>query len=367
MKTVAVGMSGGVDSSVSAYLLKKAGYRVIGLFMRNWEEDEDCPAAADFQDVVSVCSTLDIPYYTINFAEEYYQNVFSSFVEGLKKGITPNPDVFCNKEIKFKVFLEKAIEIGADYLATGHYAKIGENFALERATDLNKDQSYFLYTLKKEQLKKVLFPLENLTKPEVRSIAKEAGLITSDKKDSTGICFIGKRKFKDFIENYIKRVPGNFVDEKGRIIGHHDGLSFYTIGQRKGLGIGGEGDAWYVAGKDIASNTILLVQGHDNPRLYSKSLVISDLTFVGPTPQSPIRCSAKVRYRSPDTPCVLDPLTGTVEFDEAVFAPTPGQSIVFYDGPVCLGGAIIERYSLIKSWRSDLIASSPNFAGQAFA
>jgi tRNA-specific 2-thiouridylase len=343
--TVAVGMSGGVDSSVAAYLLKAAGYRVIGLFMRNWEEeDENCPAAKDFQDVVSVCATLDIPYYTINFAEQYYESVFASFLEGLKRGITPNPDVFCNKEIKFKVFLEKAMQIGADYLATGHYAKIGKDYTLERASDLNKDQSYFLYTLKSEQLKKVLFPLENLTKPEIRAIAKDLGLVTSDKKDSTGICFIGKRKFKEFIENFIIKTPGNFLNEKGKVIGKHDGLSYYTIGQRKGLGIGGEGDAWFVAKKDIASNTITLVQGHEHPMLYKRKIEVIDLEFVSGHPPLPLNCTAKVRYRSEDTPCQLKAEEGkmVVEFTEAVFAPTPGQSIVFYQGSTCLGGAIIE-------------------------
>lgn len=354
-------MSGGVDSSVAAYLLKKAGYEVIGLFMRNWdEEDANCPAAKDFGDVVSVCHSLDIPYYTINFAKEYYDNVFTHFLEGLKQGITPNPDVFCNKEIKFKVFLEKALQIGAEFLATGHYAKIEKKenglCLLKRARDLNKDQSYFLYTLSQKELERSLFPLQDITKTEVRAIAKSLGLVTSDKKDSTGICFIGKRKFKEFIENYISRTPGNFITETGEIIGQHHGLSYYTIGQRKGLGIGGEGDAWYVADKNIQDNTILLVQGQNHPRLYKTSIRVHDLTFIDPSlnlANSSFPCTAKVRYRSLDVPCSLtfDSEGGAlVTFLNPVFAPTPGQSIVFYEGDVCLGGGIIsqELYTPLK-------------------
>ncbi|MCF7852994.1 MAG: tRNA 2-thiouridine(34) synthase MnmA [Simkaniaceae bacterium] len=348
--TVAVGMSGGVDSSVAAYLLKKAGYRVIGLFMRNWDEkDSSCPAAQDYQDVISVCSHLDIPYYTFNFADEYYDNVFADFIEGLKLGITPNPDIFCNKEIKFKVFLEKALEIGADYLATGHWAKVGQSEQgpyLAKCADLNKDQTYFLYTLKQKQLEKVLFPLEHLTKPEARQLAKEIGLSTHDKKDSTGICFIGKRKFKDFIETYIPRTPGNFVSETGEILGRHDGIAFYTIGQRKGLKVGGPGDAWYVADKKVDTNEILLVQGENNPLLYTENLQAANVSWTRDDffLKAPFECTAKVRYRQDEQPCVITPLNGnevSVRFKAPQRATTPGQSIVFYRNDECLGGAII--------------------------
>ena len=341
--TVVVGMSGGVDSSVAAYLLKEQGYNVIGLFMKNWdEEDDQCPAAQDYQDVIAVCSKLDIPYYTINFVDEYYDNVFADFLEGLKQGITPNPDIFCNKEIKFKVFLDKAKEIGADYLATGHWAKV-KDASLEKCSDENKDQTYFLYTLKSEQLKQVMFPLDNLNKTRVREIAKELGLITHDKKDSTGICFIGKRKFKDFIEKFIPKEKGNFVDENGKILGEHDGIAFYTIGQRKGLQIGGPGEAWYVAAKNTHKNEILLVQGEDHPKLLRETLDASSITWVNQVPVFPLSCTAKIRYRQKEQACQVqkngDKLH--VQFTDPQRAITPGQSVVFYKDNLCLGGAII--------------------------
>ncbi|MDN3505205.1 MAG: tRNA 2-thiouridine(34) synthase MnmA [Rhabdochlamydiaceae bacterium] len=343
LTTVVVGMSGGVDSSVAAYLLKQDGYKVIGLFMKNWdEEDDECPAAKDYQDVIAVCSMLDIPYYTINFVDEYYDHVFADFLEGLKMGITPNPDIFCNKEIKFKVFLDKAKEIGADYLATGHWAKTGEGL-LEKCSDDNKDQTYFLYTLKSKQLKQVMFPLANLNKSRVREIAKELNLITHDKKDSTGICFIGKRKFKDFIAKFIQKEKGNFVDENGKILGMHDGIAFYTIGQRKGLQVGGPGEAWYVAAKETSKNEILLVQGENHPMLLHDDLIASSITWVSEPPVFPLDCTAKIRYRQDEQACTVTQLDDKlhVKFASAQRAVTPGQSIVFYKENLCLGGAII--------------------------
>ena len=345
--TVAVGLSGGVDSSVAAYLLKKEGYNVVGLFMKNWD-DENCPAEADYQDVVQVCQKLDIPFYTINFVEEYMEGVFSHFLDELKAGYTPNPDILCNREIKFKVFLQKAKELGADFLATGHYSKInsnGEKNFLERAADSNKDQTYFLYTLNQTILPQVLFPLADLPKPKIREIAAEQGLITHDKRDSTGICFIGKRKFKDFMERYLAPNPGDFLDAEGETIGKHDGLHFYTIGQRRGLGIGGPGEAWFVADKDIERNTITLVQGEDHPLLLKKSLIATDMSWVADTPpQMPARLTAKIRYRQDDSPCTVTHLENGkihVEFDAPQRAVTPRQSIVFYDNNICLGGALI--------------------------
>ncbi|MCI5052256.1 MAG: tRNA 2-thiouridine(34) synthase MnmA [Simkaniaceae bacterium] len=340
--TVAVGLSGGVDSSVAAYLLKEQGYNVIGLFMKNWEEGDDCPAEADYQDVVQVCEKLDIPFYSFNFAKEYWDGVFGHFIEELKLGHTPNPDILCNREIKFKVFLDKALEIGADFLATGHYAKIeGQN--LLRASDSNKDQSYFLYTLKSQILEKVLFPLSDLNKAQVREIAQKLDLITHDKRDSTGICFIGKRNFKEFMTTYLPPNPGNFIDESGKVVGRHDGLHFYTIGQRKGLGIGGPGEAWFVSKKDVTNNAITLVQGENHPDLLTKIVRASDITWVAEPPSLPLRCSAKIRYRSPDAPCLIEQEGENLKitFDSPERAATSRQSIVFYQEKVCLGGGMI--------------------------
>lgn len=345
--TVAVGLSGGVDSSVAAYLLKEQGYNVVGLFMKNWEDD-NCPAEADYQDVIQVCQKLDIPFYTINFVDEYMEGVFSHFVEELALGYTPNPDILCNREIKFKVFLQKAKELGADYLATGHYSKIthkNSEYYLERAFDSNKDQSYFLYTLNQQILPQVLFPLSDLPKPKIREIAAREGLITHDKRDSTGICFIGKRKFKDFMAEHLAPNPGNFLDERGCIIGTHDGLQFYTLGQRRGLGIGGPGEAWFVAAKDSQKNSITLVQGEDHPLLLNNSLSASDISWVSDKPpELPCRCTAKIRYRGEDSPCTITSIEGEtlyVTFDTPQRAITPRQSIVFYDKQICLGGAMI--------------------------
>lgn len=344
-KKVVVGMSGGVDSSVSALLLKQQGYEVIGLFMRNWEDkDGSCTASQDYDDVIRVCNTIDIPYYTINFAQEYLDTVFSHFIHELKLGYTPNPDILCNREIKFKVFFQKAMELGADYLATGHYAQTKDGLLL-RSVDQEKDQTYFLYTLQKEILEKVLFPIGHLRKTQVRQIAKEHGLSTAEKKDSTGICFIGERKFRDFISDYIPYQEGRFETLAGKAVGTHQGAAFYTIGQRKGLKIGGPGEAWFVVDKDIKRNVVLVEQGDDHPALYNTTLTATDISWVGGLPpQIPLRCTSKIRYRQPDQECIIEKL----EHDQmSVFFPlpqraiTPRQAIVFYEGPVCLGGALI--------------------------
>lgn len=351
-KVVVVGMSGGVDSSVSALLLKQQGWKVIGLFMKNWEEalpGAECPAEADYQDVLSVCSQIDIPCYAVNFSENYWDNVFEHFLSELKAGRTPNPDILCNREIKFKVLLEKAMDLGADYLATGHYCRIGESngeAALLRGMDPNKDQSYFLYALSSQVLKSVLFPIGGLPKPEVRMIAAQNGLSTYAKKDSTGICFIGKRNFKDFVSQYIAYHPGKLVTVDGKVVGEHDGAAYYTIGQRHGLKIGGPGEPWFVVDKCLESNRVIVAQGFEHPALFANHLQAEDLTWIsshGPA-ELPLRCTAKIRYRQTDQPCVLEGIDGgvaSVRFDEPQRAITPGQSIVFYSGEECLGGGII--------------------------
>ncbi len=342
---VVVGMSGGVDSSVSALLLKEQGYEVIGLYMKNWEDlDGSCPGTADYEDALRVCDTLQIPCYTINFVEEYRDSVFSHFIEELKMGFTPNPDVLCNREIKFKALFQKAQELGADFLATGHYAKTQEE-GLFRSADLDKDQTYFLYTLKKEVLKQVLFPIGHLKKKEVRALAEASGLSTAAKKDSTGICFIGERNYRDFLSGYIACKEGAFETLSGKKIGTHQGAAFYTIGQRKGLKIGGPGEAWFVVGKDIARNVVFVEQGQHHPALYRPSLEATDVSWVAGTPPSfPLKCTAKIRYRQQDQACTVtlkenDRLS--VEFDTPQRAITPRQAIVFYQGPLCLGGALI--------------------------
>jgi tRNA-specific 2-thiouridylase len=349
MAKVIVGMSGGVDSSVSALLLKQAGHEVLGLFMKNWEDDGVCPAAADFEDVSLVCKEIGIPYYTVNFAKEYQDQVFSDFLSESLAGRTPNPDILCNREIKFKVFYDKAKELGADFLATGHYAQVGRDAGkatLLRGNDTNKDQSYFLYAVRSEVLENVMFPIGHLPKSEVRRIALEAGLSTAKKKDSTGICFVGKRDFRTFLNEHLKAVPGAFITPEGKKIGEHIGLPFYTIGQRKGLGLGGPGDAWFVVDKDLEANTVTVVQGEDHPLLYTEGLFTLEPHWISGTPPStfPYRCTAKVRYRQPDFPCEVSMLPNgqlAVQFDEPQRAVTPGQSIVFYQGATCLGGAII--------------------------
>lgn len=342
-KTIVLGMSGGVDSSVCAALLKEQGYRVIGIFMKNWEEEEGCPAYDDFQDVASVCTQLEIPYYSLNFAKEYWERVFSHCLKEFQAGATPNPDILCNREIKFKVFFEKAMELGADMVATGHYCR-SEHGKLLRGLDGDKDQSYFLYTLKEEVLKKVLFPVGDLEKKEVRQIAEKYSLTTATKKDSTGICFIGKRDFRTFLSRYIPKEPGEFRRLSQEVVGKHEGMAYYTIGQRKGLGIGGLGEAWYVVGKDPEKNIVYIEQGDDHPTLYSSALIATEESFVSTPPEFPYRCTAKVRYRSHDVPCTLfrEGQALKVVFETPQKAITPRQSIVFYDGALCLGGALIQ-------------------------
>ena len=357
-KKVIVGMSGGVDSSVSAYLLIQQGYQVEGLFMKNWEEDDNdeyCAAAEDMHDAQLVCDKLGIKLHKVNFAAEYWDNVFEYFLAEYKAGRTPNPDIMCNKEIKFKAFLEFAAEaLAADYIATGHYVRrrnVNGQWQLLRGLDTNKDQSYFLYTLGEQHVAQTLFPVGELEKPEVRAIAEQQGLITHDKKDSTGICFIGERKFKDFLQQYLPAQPGAIVSVDGDIIGQHDGLMYHTLGQRKGLRIGGLRDGndepWYVVGKDLIKNQLIVAQGHDHPSLFAIGLRASQLDWTDRVgPRQPLRCSVKTRYRQTDIACTLTPDDAgnvTVMFDEPQKAVTPGQSAVFYLGEVCLGGGIIDE------------------------
>jgi len=358
---VIVGMSGGVDSSVSAHLLIEQGYQVEGLFMKNWEEDdtdEYCAASQDLEDAQLVCDKLGIKLHTINFATEYWDNVFEYFLAEYKAGRTPNPDIMCNKEIKFKAFLEFACEdLGADYIATGHYVQrefIDGQWSMLRGLDSNKDQSYFLYTLSDVQVGRTLFPVGNIEKPEVRAIAEQADLVTHNKKDSTGICFIGERKFKDFLGQYLPAQPGKIESCEGEVIGEHDGLMYHTLGQRKGLRIGGLANAgeepWYVVEKDLLRNVLIVGQGHNHPRLFSKGLIGNQLHLVNRKPlDGPIKCTVKTRYRQEDVPCHLSPMSDgeyLVMFDEAQSSVTPGQSVVFYQDNICLGGGIIN--SLIR-------------------
>ncbi len=346
-KTVVVGMSGGVDSSVTALLVKLQGYKVLGLFMKNWDEtnpDGTCSADNDYQDVIKVCENLDIPYYSVNFVKEYWDGVFSEFLDDYRQGFTPNPDILCNREIKFKVFYQRAKLLGADYLATGHYCQL-ENGLLKKGADLNKDQTYFLYAVQKEVFKDVLFPIGHLPKPKVRELARLFNLATMAKKDSTGICFIGERNFKNFLSQYIESSKGNFVDLQGRVLGQHDGSCFYTLGQRKGMGIGGPGEAWFVVAKNFHKNEVVLAQGQDHPGLYADELKATDLNWLGKTPEGTFKCKAKVRYRQSEQPCtvVLEGDLARVIFDEPQRAMTPRQSVVFYDGELCLGGGIIQE------------------------
>ena len=357
-KKVICGMSGGVDSSVSAFILQQQGYQVEGLFMKNWEEDDDtdyCTAAADLADAQAVCDKLGIKLHKINFAAEYWDNVFEHFLSEYKAGRTPNPDILCNKEIKFKAFLEYAAEdLGANYIATGHYVRrrgADDNAQLLRGLDANKDQSYFLYTLSSKQVGQSLFPVGDIEKPIVRAIAEDLGLITAKKKDSTGICFIGERKFKDFLARYLPAQPGNIRTVEGDIIGRHDGLMYHTLGQRKGLGIGGvkgaSEEAWYVVEKDLVNNELIVAQGHDHSALLSTGLIAQQLHWVDRQPiREPLRCTVKTRYRQTDVPCTIEPIDDEsikVIFDEPQIAVTPGQSAVFYLDEVCLGGGIIDQ------------------------
>jgi tRNA-specific 2-thiouridylase len=348
---IIVGMSGGVDSSVAALLLKQQGYEVIGLFMKNWEDDDDenCPARQDFLDVLAVAEKIGIEVEAVNFAKEYKDRVFSYFLREYQAGRTPNPDVLCNAEIKFKAFLDHAIELGADKIATGHYAKVqqsGNLFQLVKAADETKDQTYFLYRLNQHQLSRTLFPLGDIRKTEVRRIAEESGLPNFAKKDSTGICFIGERPFREFLGRYLPKQPGEMRTPEGKVVGQHDGLMYYTIGQRQGLGIGGQGEPWFVADKDLEKNILIVVQGHDHPLLRKRSLLARDLSWIsGSGPDIGQVYGSKTRYRQQDSPCHIAKLEEDsldLGFDTDQWAVTPGQSVVLYDGDVCLGGGIIQ-------------------------
>ncbi|WP_322996892.1 tRNA 2-thiouridine(34) synthase MnmA [Castellaniella sp.] len=360
---VVVGMSGGVDSSVTAWLLKQQGYQVIGLFMKNWEDDDDseyCSSRQDWLDAASVADVVGVDIEAVNFAAEYKDRVFAEFLREYSAGRTPNPDVLCNAEIKFKAFLDHAMGLGADYIATGHYARVrrvstdgGVRSQLLKASDQTKDQSYFLHRLNQAQLSRTLFPLGEIPKTEVRRIAQEIGLPNAAKKDSTGICFIGERPFREFLNRYLPTQPGPMRTPEGQSLGQHQGLAFYTLGQRKGLGIGGvqgrqrddgTADAWYVARKDLADNTLYVVQGHDHPWLLTPALSAQDASWVAGEPPQPGAYGAKTRYRQSDAACMLAPQGAQafgLFFDEPQWAVTPGQSAVLYDGAVCLGGGVI--------------------------
>jgi len=351
---VIVGMSGGVDSSVSALLLLQQGYRVEGLFMKNWDEDdgtEYCTAKADLADAQQVCDRLGIKLHTANFAADYWDNVFAHFLQEYKAGRTPNPDILCNREIKFKVFMGYASMLGADLIATGHYVRRldqnGHTWLL-RGRDTNKDQSYFLHAVTETEFARTLFPIGELEKPAVRRIAEQHQLVTHSKKDSTGICFIGERRFRDFLQQYLPAQSGNIETPQGRVIGTHSGVFYYTIGQRQGLGIGGVKDAseepWFVVAKDIERNVLIAVQGTDNPLLYTNFLTATDATWINGEPPAATQLTAKTRYRQADQPCQLTiGPEGQLEvlFDTPQRAVTPGQSVVFYQGDICLGGGVI--------------------------
>lgn len=357
MNKVIVGMSGGVDSSVCAWLLKQQGYHVEGLFMKNWEQDDtadQCAAAEDLADAQVVCQQLNIPLHTVNFAQEYWDNVFTYFLNAYQKGRTPNPDVLCNKEIKFKLFFDHAVKLGADFIATGHYARIKEHdcqFKLIKAKDRDKDQTYFLHAINAEILPKVLFPIGDYLKTEVRLIAKEQQLMTHDKKDSTGICFIGERRFKSFLQQYMLSKPGNIVDVFGAELGRHEGLMYYTIGQRQGLKIGGQKNAeekpWYVVDKIVETNQLVVAQGANHPRLYSQGLICQNINWLDDQSNNlPLTGHCRIRHRQPEQGCLLSPVDPkgqcVVMFTEPQRAVAPGQYIVFYQQNVCIGGAEIE-------------------------
>jgi tRNA-uridine 2-sulfurtransferase len=358
-KKIIVGMSGGVDSSVAAFLLQQQGYEVEGLFMKNWEEDDTenyCSAATDLRDAQAVCDALKIPLHTVNFATEYWDNVFSHCLQEFQAGRTPNPDVLCNREIKFKVFLEHALRLGGVAIATGHYVRLGRDleegsYQLLKGVDPSKDQSYFLYMLGQSQLTYSCFPLGELHKTQVRELARQMGLATQAKKDSTGICFIGERPFQEFLKRFLPAQPGPMETPEGKSVGTHDGVMFYTLGQRQGLKIGGHaggsGEPWYVVAKDISNNRLIVAQGAHHPRLLSQQVSAIQVHWIsGFAPSAPFACHAKTRYRQTDQACVITELTGErcqVYFQQPQRAVTPGQSLVFYQGEVCLGGAIIEE------------------------
>ena len=354
-RRIVVGMSGGVDSSVAAWLLKQQGYEVIGLFMKNWEDDDDdeyCSSRQDWLDAASVADRIGIDIEAVNFAAEYRERVFAEFLREYSAGRTPNPDVLCNAEIKFKAFLDHALALGAHRIATGHYARIRTadgSHRLLRAVDGTKDQSYFLHRLTQAQLARTLFPLGELRKTEVRELARRIGLANAAKRDSTGICFIGERPFRAFLARYLPTRPGPIRAADGRVLGEHVGLSFYTLGQRKGIGVGGRqdgsGQPWFVARKDLSDNTLWVVQGHDHPWLLTDQLIATSAAWVGAAPEAGRHLSAKTRYRQADAACtVLDAVNGRIElgFEEPQWAVTPGQSAVLYEGEVCLGGAVID-------------------------
>ncbi|CAK0778262.1 tRNA-specific 2-thiouridylase [Gammaproteobacteria bacterium] len=359
--TVTVGLSGGVDSSVAALLLQRRGYVVSTVFMKNWEEDDasgQCPAAQDYRDALAVATTLGLPLQAVSFADLYWDRVFTPFLAAYRAGYTPNPDVFCNREVKFKAFLEYALDRGARHIATGHYARSrveDGRWHLLKGRDPTKDQSYFLYLLGQPQLAHTLFPVGELPKVEVRRLAVEAGLATHAKKDSTGICFIGERPFREFLARYLPAQPGPLVTPEGREVGRHDGLMYYTLGQRQGLGLGGQrgdsGAPWYVVAKDIPTNTLVVARGHDHPLLYSATLTASQISWVaGVSPVLPMSCRAKVRYRQEDQDCLVTALGDEDQSVRVTFAlpqraVTPGQSVVFYQGEECLGGGVIATTS----------------------
>jgi tRNA-specific 2-thiouridylase len=348
---VVVGLSGGVDSAVAALLLKRAGHDVVGLFMKNWEDDDDdeyCSTREDLIDAAAAADVIGIELEAVNFSAEYKDRVFAEFLREYSAGRTPNPDVLCNAEIKFKAFLDHAMRLGAEKIATGHYARVDSSnhaFSLLKGKDGGKDQSYFLHRLTQEQLSRVLFPVGELEKSEVRRVALEAGLPNHAKKDSTGICFIGERPFREFLNRYLPKAPGKIVDEKGKAVGEHIGLAFYTIGQRKGIGLGGPGEPWYVAEKRLQENELVVVRGHDHPRLMKKTLDADEVTWIaGPAPAGGAHFSGKTRYRQADAPCTLTRVLDSgieVDFADPQWAVTPGQSVVLYDGDVCLGGGVI--------------------------
>ena len=352
---IVVGVSGGVDSSVAALLLKRAGFEVIGLFMKNWEDDDDaeyCSTRQDLIDCASVADIIGIDLEVVNFAAEYRDRVFAEFLREYSAGRTPNPDVLCNAEIKFRAFLDHAVALGAERIATGHYAQVGKaqgRFQLLKAGDATKDQSYFLHRLDQAQLERTMFPLGRLKKTEVRRIAKEAGLPNFAKRDSTGICFIGERPFREFLNRYVPRKPGVMRTPEGRVVGEHIGLAFYTIGQRKGIGLGGvkgaAEEAWYVAVKDMERNELVVVQGHDHPLLLKRSLQARDLAWVSGPPEGGVGYGARTRYRQADAPCHVARIAPDgldIDFDQPQWAVTPGQSVVLYNGEVCLGGGVIQ-------------------------
>ncbi len=356
MKKVVIGMSGGVDSSVAAILLQKQGYEVIGLFMRNWDtsvngdylgnpdlDNDICPQEQDYNDALKVCEKLNIPLHRTDFVKEYWDYVFTYFLEELKKGRTPNPDIMCNKYIKFDMFAKEAKKLGADYIATGHYARIKDGKLL-RGIDDNKDQTYFLSQVSKDQLENVLFPIGDMTKSEVRKVAEDYDLITADKKDSTGICFIGERNFKKFLENYLPNIPGDIVNiDTGEILGKHSGLMYYTLGQRRGLNIGGTKDRLFVAKKDLNNNILYVAMGDENKYLLSYEAIIENVNLLDEIPE---KCTAKFRYRQPDNDVIVTKLDDgnlLVKYPQGVKSVTPGQACVFYNGEQCLGGGIIKQ------------------------